>query len=44
LAITAAKDACHEAHDFLLDEAQHFRGVVNMPELDLFGPGREPLQ
>ena len=43
LALAPAEDASHEAHDLLLDQAQHFRGVVNVPELDLLGPGREPL-
>jgi hypothetical protein len=43
LALAPAEDAGGEAHDFLLDQAQHFRVVVNVPELDLLGPAREPL-
>ena len=28
-------------HDFALDFGEHVGGVVNMPELDAFQPGRE---
>jgi hypothetical protein len=41
--VAAAEDTGDEAHDLALDEAEHFRGVVNVPELHLVGPGREPL-
>ena len=43
LALASAEDASHEAHDFPLDQAQHFRGIVNVPELDLRDPGWEAL-
>jgi hypothetical protein len=37
------ENAGDEAHHLLLDQAQHFRGVVNVPELDLLDPGRVTL-
>src|SRR5207253_916223 len=43
LTFASAKNAGDEAHDFLLDQTQHFRSVINVPELDLVGPGRETL-
>src|SRR5262245_18401029 len=41
LALASTQNTSYAAHDLLLDQAQHFRGVVHMPELDLLGPGRE---
>lgn len=38
-----AKEAGDEAHDLLFENAQHLRSVVNVPQLDLLGPGREAL-
>src|SRR6266404_5328252 len=43
LALAPAEDAGDEAHDFLFDQAQHFRRIINVPELDLLDPGRETL-
>ncbi len=42
-AYAAAQYACDEAHDFTLDEAQHFRSVVHVPPFNLGDPSREPF-